>query len=145
MWISSCFAQLTTSTSRVFYHIGLTSLYLVPPVLDLRNQPYRRADAVRRSVRRRFDDQNLRPINDAEMVMWRGKSGCDWMDVGEWNRSLLLLIVMDEDHGGKCLILLSVWSGVGSDHTTRVYTHCDVVWFFFYDKLDLSFIHCSWW
>nr|XP_055070599.1 formin-like protein 2 isoform X3 [Misgurnus anguillicaudatus] len=38
-------------------------------ITDLRNQPYRRADAVRRSVRRRFDDQNLRPINDAEMVM----------------------------------------------------------------------------
>uniref|UniRef100_A0A8C1Q795 Formin-like 2a n=1 Tax=Cyprinus carpio TaxID=7962 RepID=A0A8C1Q795_CYPCA len=33
------------------------------------NQPYRRADAVRRSIRRRFDDQNLRPINSAEMVM----------------------------------------------------------------------------
>ncbi|KAK1789257.1 hypothetical protein P4O66_014876 [Electrophorus voltai] len=38
-------------------------------ITDLRNQPYRRADAVRRSVRRRFDDQNLRPINNAEMVM----------------------------------------------------------------------------
>ncbi|XP_051761861.1 formin-like protein 2 isoform X4 [Ctenopharyngodon idella] len=38
-------------------------------ITDLRNQPYRRADAVRRSVRRRFDDQNLRPINSAEMVM----------------------------------------------------------------------------
>ncbi|TRY93437.1 hypothetical protein DNTS_005740 [Danionella cerebrum] len=36
---------------------------------NLRNQPYRRADAVRRSGRRRFDDQNLRPINSAEMVM----------------------------------------------------------------------------
>ncbi|XP_067299365.1 formin-like protein 2 isoform X3 [Pseudorasbora parva] len=38
-------------------------------ITDLRNQPYRRADAVRRSVRRRFDDQNLRPINSTEMVM----------------------------------------------------------------------------
>uniref|UniRef100_A0A8C1AGH3 Formin-like 2a n=1 Tax=Cyprinus carpio carpio TaxID=630221 RepID=A0A8C1AGH3_CYPCA len=38
-------------------------------ITDLRNQPYRRADAVRRSIRRRFDDQNLRPINSAEMVM----------------------------------------------------------------------------
>ncbi|TRY93438.1 hypothetical protein DNTS_005740 [Danionella cerebrum] len=43
----------------------LGSLHLV----NLRNQPYRRADAVRRSGRRRFDDQNLRPINSAEMVM----------------------------------------------------------------------------
>lgn len=41
---------------------------------DLRNQPYRRADAVRRSVRRRFDDQNLRPMNNGEVVMW-GKGG----------------------------------------------------------------------
>ncbi|MBN3273055.1 FMNL2 protein, partial [Polyodon spathula] len=32
-------------------------------ITDLRNQPYRRADAVRRSVRRRFDDQNLRSAN----------------------------------------------------------------------------------
>jgi len=32
-------------------------------------QPYRRADAVRRSVRRRFDDQNLRSVNGAEMTM----------------------------------------------------------------------------
>uniref|UniRef100_A0A8C1A951 Formin-like 2a n=1 Tax=Cyprinus carpio carpio TaxID=630221 RepID=A0A8C1A951_CYPCA len=38
-------------------------------ITDLRNQPYRRADAVRRSIRRRFDDQNLRPMNNAEMVM----------------------------------------------------------------------------
>ncbi|KAL8183314.1 UNVERIFIED_CONTAM: Formin-like protein 2, partial [Gekko kuhli] len=36
---------------------------------DLRNQPYRRADAVRRSVRRRFDDQNLRSLNGAEIAM----------------------------------------------------------------------------
>lgn len=36
---------------------------------DLRNQPYRRADAVRRSVRRRFDDQNLRSANGAEITM----------------------------------------------------------------------------
>ncbi|KAG9349246.1 hypothetical protein JZ751_027689 [Albula glossodonta] len=36
---------------------------------NLRNQPYRRADAVRRSVRRRFDDQNLRPVNNAEVAM----------------------------------------------------------------------------
>lgn len=42
---------------------------------DLRNQPYRRADAVRRSVRRRFDDQNLRPVNNGEVVMWRGGEG----------------------------------------------------------------------
>lgn len=76
--ISSCFAQLTTSMSRVCAQIfELTSF--VPPVSDLRNQPYRRADAVRRSVRRRFDDQNLRPINGPEMVMWRGQSECDWM------------------------------------------------------------------
>ncbi|OWK00186.1 FMNL2 [Cervus elaphus hippelaphus] len=38
-------------------------------ITDLRNQPYRRADAVRRSVRRRFDDQNLRSANGAEMNM----------------------------------------------------------------------------
>ncbi|KAJ1064865.1 hypothetical protein K5549_005674 [Capra hircus] len=38
-------------------------------ITDLRNQPYRRADAVRRSVRRRFDDQNLRSVNGAEMTM----------------------------------------------------------------------------
>ncbi|MBN3323983.1 FMNL2 protein, partial [Atractosteus spatula] len=38
-------------------------------ITDLRNQPYRRADAVRRSVRRRFDDQNLRPVNNAEVTM----------------------------------------------------------------------------
>uniref|UniRef100_H3DGD5 Formin like 2 n=1 Tax=Tetraodon nigroviridis TaxID=99883 RepID=H3DGD5_TETNG len=38
-------------------------------ITDLRNQPYRRADAVRRSVRRRFDDQNLRPMNNGEVVM----------------------------------------------------------------------------
>ncbi|KAE8299390.1 Formin-like protein 2 Formin-like proteiny 2 domain-containing protein 2 [Larimichthys crocea] len=38
-------------------------------ITDLRNQPYRRADAVRRSVRRRFDDQNLRPVNNGEVVM----------------------------------------------------------------------------
>ncbi|XP_016401944.1 formin-like protein 2 [Sinocyclocheilus rhinocerous] len=38
-------------------------------ITDLRNQPYRRADAIRRSIRRRFDDQNLRPMNNAEMVM----------------------------------------------------------------------------
>ncbi|GLD52047.1 formin-like protein 2 isoform X1 [Lates japonicus] len=35
-------------------------------ITDLRNQPYRRADAMRRSVRRRFDDQNLRPVNNAK-------------------------------------------------------------------------------
>ncbi len=45
---------------------------------DLRNQPYRRADAVRRSVRRRYDDQNLRPVNNGEVVMWRGNSACAW-------------------------------------------------------------------
>uniref|UniRef100_A0A8B9T779 Formin like 2 n=1 Tax=Anas platyrhynchos TaxID=8839 RepID=A0A8B9T779_ANAPL len=38
-------------------------------ITDLRNQPYRRADAVRRSVRRRFDDQNLRSANGAEITM----------------------------------------------------------------------------
>lgn len=38
-------------------------------ITDLRNQPYRRADAVRRSVRRRFDDQNLRPVNNGEVFM----------------------------------------------------------------------------
>uniref|UniRef100_A0A8C7FJL2 Formin like 2 n=1 Tax=Oncorhynchus kisutch TaxID=8019 RepID=A0A8C7FJL2_ONCKI len=38
-------------------------------ITDLRNQPYRRADAVRRSVRRRFDDQNLRPVNNSEVVI----------------------------------------------------------------------------
>ncbi|XP_077472728.1 formin-like protein 2 isoform X2 [Stigmatopora argus] len=38
-------------------------------ITDLRNQPYRRADAVRRSVRRRFDDQNLRPLNNGEVVV----------------------------------------------------------------------------
>ncbi|KAH0509805.1 Formin-like protein 3 [Microtus ochrogaster] len=38
-------------------------------ITDLRNQPYRRADAVRRSVRRRFDDQNLRSISGAEITM----------------------------------------------------------------------------
>ncbi|MBZ3869469.1 Formin-like protein 2 [Sciurus carolinensis] len=38
-------------------------------ITDLRNQPYRRADAVRRSVRRRFDDQNLRSVNGAEVSM----------------------------------------------------------------------------
>lgn len=124
-----------------FNIIGLTSLYLLPPVSDLRNQPYRRADAVRRSVRRRFDDQNLRPINDAEMVMWWGKSGCDWMGLGDWNRSVLLLMVMDRLrwrwdvdikatlYKPSALILSSVWSGVGSDQTTWAYTHCDVVWF----------------
>lgn len=41
---------------------------LFPPA-DLRNQPYRRADAVRRSVRRRVDDQNLRAVNGAELAM----------------------------------------------------------------------------
>uniref|UniRef100_A0A803V1D7 Formin like 2 n=1 Tax=Ficedula albicollis TaxID=59894 RepID=A0A803V1D7_FICAL len=30
-------------------------------ITDLRNQPYRRADALRRSVRRRFEEQGLRP------------------------------------------------------------------------------------
>lgn len=45
-------------------------------ISDLRNQPYRRADAVRRSVRRRFDDQNLRPVNNGDVVMWRGNSAC---------------------------------------------------------------------
>ncbi|XP_015415294.1 PREDICTED: formin-like protein 2 [Myotis davidii] len=38
-------------------------------ITDLRNQPYRRADAVRRSVRRRFDDQNLRSVNGAEITV----------------------------------------------------------------------------
>ncbi|KAK2516183.1 hypothetical protein Q9233_013883 [Columba guinea] len=38
-------------------------------ITDLRNQPYRRADALRRSVRRRFDDQNLRSANGAEIAM----------------------------------------------------------------------------
>ncbi|ELK04615.1 Formin-like protein 2 [Pteropus alecto] len=38
-------------------------------ITDLRNQPYRRADAMRRSVRRRFDDQNLRSVNGAEITM----------------------------------------------------------------------------
>ncbi|EPQ03405.1 Formin-like protein 2 [Myotis brandtii] len=38
-------------------------------ITDLRNQPYRRADAVRRSVRRRFDDQNLRSVNGAEITL----------------------------------------------------------------------------
>ncbi|XP_039075338.1 formin-like protein 2 isoform X4 [Hyaena hyaena] len=38
-------------------------------ITDLRNQPYRRADAVRRSVRRRFDDQNMRSVNGAEITM----------------------------------------------------------------------------
>ncbi|KAG7257480.1 hypothetical protein CRUP_010341, partial [Coryphaenoides rupestris] len=37
-------------------------------ITDLRNQPYRRADGVRRSGRRCFDDQSLQPIN-AEVVM----------------------------------------------------------------------------
>ncbi|KAM8933353.1 formin-like protein 2 [Pelodytes ibericus] len=36
-------------------------------ITDLRSQPYRRADAVRRSVRKRFDDQNLRCLNGAEI------------------------------------------------------------------------------
>lgn len=36
---------------------------------DLRNQPYRRADALRRSVRRRFDDQTLRSANGTEITM----------------------------------------------------------------------------
>lgn len=48
---------------------------------DLRNQPYRRADAVRRSVRRRFDDQNLRPLNNSEVVMW-GMRVCDMGEKG---------------------------------------------------------------
>ncbi|MGH0153181.1 UNVERIFIED_CONTAM: hypothetical protein FKN15_055135 [Acipenser sinensis] len=38
-------------------------------ITDLRNQPYRRADAVRRSVRRRFDDQNLRSANNVEITL----------------------------------------------------------------------------
>ncbi|KAF6726685.1 Formin-like protein 2 [Oryzias melastigma] len=38
-------------------------------ITDLRNQPYRRADAVRRSVRKRYDDQNLRLANNGEIVM----------------------------------------------------------------------------
>ncbi|CAB1346621.1 unnamed protein product, partial [Coregonus sp. 'balchen'] len=46
---------------------GVCALY--QGLQDLRNQPYRRADAVRRSVRRRFDDQNLRPVNNSEVVI----------------------------------------------------------------------------
>ncbi|XP_042733858.1 formin-like protein 2 isoform X2 [Lagopus leucura] len=38
-------------------------------ITDLRNQPYRRADALRRSVRRRFDDQTLRSANGTEITM----------------------------------------------------------------------------
>ncbi|OXB68667.1 hypothetical protein ASZ78_005858 [Callipepla squamata] len=38
-------------------------------ITDLRNQPYRRADALRRSVRRRFDDQTLRSANGTEIAM----------------------------------------------------------------------------
>ncbi|KAG2459421.1 FMNL3 protein, partial [Polypterus senegalus] len=38
-------------------------------ITDLRNQPYRRADAVRRSVRRRFDDQTLRSMSNSEVAM----------------------------------------------------------------------------
>ncbi|XP_017591508.1 PREDICTED: formin-like protein 2 [Corvus brachyrhynchos] len=37
-------------------------------ITDLRNQPYRRADALRRSVRRRFDEHGLRS-NGAELAM----------------------------------------------------------------------------
>lgn len=48
---------------------GCSSLTGALLFTDLRNQPYRRADAVRRSVRRRFDDQNLRSVNGAEIPM----------------------------------------------------------------------------
>ncbi|XP_029818046.1 formin-like protein 2 [Manacus vitellinus] len=37
-------------------------------ITDLRNQPYRRADALRRSVRRRFDEHGLRP-NGPDVAM----------------------------------------------------------------------------
>lgn len=48
---------------------GCSSLIGALLFTDLRNQPYRRADAMRRSVRRRFDDQNLRSVNGAEITM----------------------------------------------------------------------------
>ncbi|XP_017679202.1 PREDICTED: formin-like protein 2 [Lepidothrix coronata] len=37
-------------------------------ITDLRNQPYRRADALRRSIRRRFDEHGLRP-NGPDVAM----------------------------------------------------------------------------
>uniref|UniRef100_S4RZZ7 Formin like 2 n=1 Tax=Petromyzon marinus TaxID=7757 RepID=S4RZZ7_PETMA len=38
-------------------------------ITDLRNQPYRRADAVRRSVRRRYDEQSGRWANSGEIAL----------------------------------------------------------------------------
>ncbi|KAJ7417682.1 formin-like protein 2 [Pitangus sulphuratus] len=38
-------------------------------ITDLRNQPYRRADALRRSVRRRFDEQGLRSAGGPDVAM----------------------------------------------------------------------------
>lgn len=57
--------------ASVRVHVGEPCVFTNAAFLsaDLRNQPYRRADAVRRSVRRRFDDQNLRSANGAEITM----------------------------------------------------------------------------
>lgn len=62
---------------------------------DLRNQPYRRADAVRRSVRRRFDDQNLRPMNNGEVVMW-GRGGGQRM----WSEKVTGMKCQEGETGG---------------------------------------------
>jgi len=83
---SRCFERQAASTLSMWAHQHasteiLTGYFTPPPKIhsslsDLRNQPYRRADAVRRSVRRRYDDQNLRPLNNGEVVVWRGSSAC---------------------------------------------------------------------
>lgn len=69
---------------QLFLSPLLLPIQSLPSISDLRNQPYRRADAVRRSVRRRFDDQNLRPVNNGEVVMWRGSSACAGRGWRQW-------------------------------------------------------------
>lgn len=75
----------TMIDSSFIHSIPPNSLSPNPPPPDLRNQPYRRADAVRRSVRRRFDDQNLRTVNNGEVVMWWGNGArADKWGWGVW-------------------------------------------------------------
>lgn len=99
VYTSCCFDRQATGTLSMWAHqIALTrwlTALLSPPPLpspspisDLRNQPYRRADAVRRSVRRRFDDQNLRPVNNGEVVMWRGSGACAGRGRWGWRKGV---------------------------------------------------------
>jgi hypothetical protein len=80
LWLAANWAFVLLRHTQICWSFIGTPLFT-----DLRNQPYRRADAVRRSVRRRFDDQNLRSVNGAEITMWTHDLPT-WIEgVREWN------------------------------------------------------------